>query len=60
MDSIIDQIRALAKKSDETGHLEIQKALTDVQVELQGPRDLLYSLANSVSSFAVYSLWTVH
>jgi hypothetical protein len=54
MDSIIAQIRALAKTSDEAGHLAIQKALNDVQLELQGPNDLLYSLANSVSTFAVY------
>jgi hypothetical protein len=60
MDSIIAQIQALAKTSDDAGHLEIKKALADVQLELQGPKDLLYNLANSVSAFAVYLLRAVH
>ncbi|KAJ5389685.1 S-adenosyl-L-methionine-dependent methyltransferase [Penicillium cataractarum] len=47
MDVIIDQIHALAKTSDEVGRLEIQRALHDVQMEMQSPKDLMYNLANS-------------
>ncbi|KAJ5175128.1 S-adenosyl-L-methionine-dependent methyltransferase [Penicillium canariense] len=47
MDSIVAQIHALAETSDEVGRLEIQKGLRDVQMEIQSPKDLLMSLANS-------------
>lgn len=49
MDAIIAQIHALAKTSDEVGRLEIQRALRDVNMEIQSPKDLMYNLANSVS-----------
>ncbi|KAJ5669145.1 S-adenosyl-L-methionine-dependent methyltransferase [Penicillium macrosclerotiorum] len=47
MDSILDQIRDLSQRSDEAGQLRIQKALRDIQTELQSPKDLLMDLANS-------------
>lgn len=49
MDSIINQIQALAHTSDEVGRLEIQRALREVQMEMQTSKDLIYNLANSVS-----------
>ncbi|CEJ55584.1 hypothetical protein PMG11_01835 [Penicillium brasilianum] len=47
MDPIIDQIQALAHTSDEVGRLEIQRALREVQMEMQTSKDLIYNLANS-------------
>lgn len=55
MDSIITQIHALAKTSDEVGRLEIQQALRDVQMDLQSPKDLLMGLANSVGGFYAHA-----
>lgn len=56
MNSIITQIHSLAKMSDEVGRLEIQKALRNLQIELHSPKDLLLSLANSVSGFDTHFL----
>lgn len=49
MDSIIAQIRTLAETASEVGRLEIQKALWDIQLEIQSPKDVFMELANSVS-----------
>lgn len=52
MDSIVTQIRALAQSADETGRLEIQKALRDIQLEIQNPKDIIMEIGNSVSWYA--------
>lgn len=49
MDSIVTQIRALAQSTDETGRLEIQKVLRDIQLEIQNPKDIIMEIGNSVS-----------
>lgn len=48
MDSIVAQIRILAETTDEVGRLEIHKALRDIQLEIQSPKDVLMELANTV------------
>lgn len=48
MDSIVTQIRTLAETTDEIGRLEIHKALRDIQLEIQSPKDVLMELVNSV------------
>lgn len=48
MDTIVTQIHALAKAADEAGRLNIIKALRQVQVELQSPKDSLMEIAGSV------------
>ncbi|CAG8050321.1 unnamed protein product [Penicillium salamii] len=47
MDTIVTQIHALAKAADEAGRLNIIKALRQVQVELQSPKDSLMEIAGS-------------
>lgn len=49
MDSIATQIRALAQTADEAGRLEIQKALRDIQLDIQNPKDVIMEIGNSVS-----------
>lgn len=51
MDSIIAQIRTLAGTASEDDRLEIQKALWDIQLEIQSPKNVFMELANSVSSY---------
>ncbi|CAI7613307.1 unnamed protein product [Penicillium discolor] len=45
MDSIVAQIQAIAQNTDEAGRLNIIRALKQVKVELQSPRDTLLELA---------------
>ncbi|KAJ9325574.1 hypothetical protein DTO027B5_6314 [Paecilomyces variotii] len=47
MDSIVSQIRTMAKDADEVGLLQIQKALRDIQTEIQSPKDILIEFANA-------------
>ena len=51
MDSIVSQIRTMAKDADEVGLLQIQKALRDIQMEIQSPKDILIEFANAVGLF---------
>lgn len=53
MDAIVTQIRDLAQSADEATRLDIQKALRQVQLDLQGPKEVLMELANSVWLFPV-------
>lgn len=48
MDAIVTQIRVLAQSADEATRLDIQKALRQVQLDLQDPKEVLMHLANSV------------
>ncbi|KAJ5980347.1 S-adenosyl-L-methionine-dependent methyltransferase [Penicillium waksmanii] len=47
MDAIVTQIRDLVQSSDEATRLDIQKALRQVQLDLQDPKEVLMDLANS-------------
>ncbi|CAI7564758.1 unnamed protein product [Penicillium pancosmium] len=47
MDAIVTQIRDLAQSADEATRLDIRKALRKVQLDLQGPKEVLMDLANS-------------
>ncbi|GAD98551.1 hypothetical protein PVAR5_7246 [Paecilomyces variotii No. 5] len=47
MESIVSQIRTMAKNADDVGLLEIQKALRDIQTEIRNPKDILMEFANS-------------
>ena len=48
MDATVSQIRGLAKDADEATRMKMLAALRQVQLELQGPRETLMDLANSV------------
>lgn len=48
MDAIISQVRDLAQSADETTRLDIQRALRQVQIELQSPKEVFMDLANAV------------
>jgi len=41
----------MAKDADEVGLLQIQKALRDIQMEIQSPKDILIEFANAVGLF---------
>ncbi|KAJ5994420.1 hypothetical protein N7451_010144 [Penicillium sp. IBT 35674x] len=47
MDAIISQIHTLAQSADDAGRLDIQRALRDVQIELQSPQDTLMGFGSS-------------
>ncbi|KAJ6095584.1 S-adenosyl-L-methionine-dependent methyltransferase [Penicillium sp. IBT 16267x] len=47
MDAVISQIHALAQSADDAGRLDIQRALRDVQMEIQSPQDTLMGFGNS-------------
>lgn len=51
MDSIVAQIQAIAQNTDEAGRLNIIRALKQVKVELQSPRDTLLELAVPVRRY---------
>lgn len=56
MDAVISQIHTLAQSADDAGRLEIQRALRDVQIEIQSPQDTLMGFGNSVRLETVYCL----
>lgn len=58
MDSIIAQIHALAESTDEVGRLDIQVALRKSLSELQGPKDVVIDLVNSVCGHGYSKLKT--
>ncbi|KAJ5914786.1 S-adenosyl-L-methionine-dependent methyltransferase [Penicillium tannophilum] len=47
MDAVISQIHTLVQSADDAGRLEIQRALRDVQIEIQSPQDTLMGFGNS-------------
>ncbi|KAJ5784436.1 S-adenosyl-L-methionine-dependent methyltransferase [Penicillium pulvis] len=47
MDAVISQIHTLAQSADDAGRLAIQRALQEVQIEIQSPQDTLMGFANS-------------
>lgn len=51
MDSIVAQIQAIAQNTDEAGRLNIIRALKQVKVEIQSPRDTLLELAVPVRHY---------
>ncbi|KAJ5650816.1 uncharacterized protein N7484_004539 [Penicillium longicatenatum] len=47
MDAVISQIHTLAQSADDAGRLDIQKALRDIQMDIQSPQDTLMEFGNS-------------
>ncbi|KAJ5646522.1 S-adenosyl-L-methionine-dependent methyltransferase [Penicillium lividum] len=56
MDAIIAQIRTLVQSADDTGRLRIEKALRDLQMEVQSPQDILMEFGNSNMLIAMLRL----
>ncbi|KAM4063974.1 o-methyltransferase [Hirsutella rhossiliensis] len=52
MDAIATQIHALTQTADAAGRLALQKALRQMQAELQSPMDFLINIANSMPLLA--------
>jgi hypothetical protein len=59
MDAIVTQIRDLAQSADEATRLDIQNALRQVQLDFQGPKEVLMDLANSVWFPFYMNNWTL-
>ncbi|KAJ5721361.1 S-adenosyl-L-methionine-dependent methyltransferase [Penicillium malachiteum] len=47
MDALIAQIQTLAHATDDAGRLNIQRALQNVQMEIQSPQDVLMQFGNA-------------
>lgn len=48
MDSIVAQVHALAQSADGDGQLNIKRIIRQLNLDLRGPQDVLFDMANSV------------
>ena len=48
MDSIVAQVHALAQSADDDGQLKIKQIIRRLDLDLRGPQDILFDMANSV------------
>lgn len=50
MDSIVAQVHALAQSADDDGQLKIKQIIRQLNLDLRGPQDVLFDMANSVGN----------